>query len=708
MTQVQLEHVSFSYPQAKTEALSDISFSIEQGEYIAIVGTNGSGKSTLARILAKFYETTSGTYNLYDKEIPGIVFQSPKEQIVSSIVNCDTAFGPENLGLSKAEIELRTIECLSLVSLSHKALSRTNELSLGQTQRLAFAGTLALFPSIMILDEVTAMLDPVSKDELMMCVNQWNKKGHTIIHITHDESEALRCNRVIALEKGKIIFDGTSADFMNDKKIFQKIFSPEAIPMHKKTDGDDKTKNETSLTVENLCFNYDENPLIKNLSFTLKKGTVTALTGSSSCGKSTLFEILAGLQKPMGGKISALERPVLALQESEAALYRTFAGDDVAFGPINNGVKNKELLETVKKSMNLAGLPFKDYANRGTFQLSGGEKRKLSLAGLIALNKDIMIFDEPTAGLDSMSKIKVLSTLRQLADEGKTILFSTHRMDEIRIADFHLNWEEINNFKTENAASENDSQTENKLKPVEAFSNSKLLSTLKKSMSILSVSSDIKNKPAWKLPSLVKLILFISLFVCAMFIKNLVPLSILLFSNIAYSFLCKVSPKKFGISLKIFLPWILIFGIIEAFIYRDIGYILWEWGLFRITDTAINQFIFFMMRSLSVILCITSYAFTTTERELIDGLKILLYPLSLIKIPVRYFIIILEIIFRFIPLLFDELSCIIKTQLIRGSYSKVKGIKKFFVFTTFLVPLLLQTIRKAQNLADALTARRFS
>ena len=707
MSQVQLEHVSFSYPQAKTEALSDISFSIEQGEYIAIVGTNGSGKSTLARILAKFYEATDGTYNLFDKETPGIVFQSPKEQIVSSIVNCDTAFGPENLGLSKAEIELRTIECLSLVSLSHKALSRTNELSLGQTQRLAFAGTLALFHSIMVLDEVTAMLDPVSKDELMMCVDQWNRKGHTIIHITHDESEALRCNRVIALEKGKIIFDGTSADFMNDKKIFQKIFSPETLPLQK-TDGTDKTKNETSLSVENLCFNYDENPLIKNLSFTLKKGTVTALTGSCGCGKSTLFEILAGLQKPMGGKITAAERPVLALQESEAALYKTFAGDDVAFGPINNGVKNKELLETVKKSMNLVGLPFKDYANRGTFQLSGGEKRKLSLAGLIALNKDIMIFDEPTAGLDSMSKIKVLSTLRQLADEGKTILFSTHRMDEIRIADFHLNWEEINNCKTENAASENDSQTENKLKPVEAFSNSKLLSTLKKSMSILSVSSDIKNKPAWKLPSLVKLILFISLFVCAMFIKNLVPLSILLFSNIAYSFLCKVSPKKFGISLKIFLPWILIFGIIEAFIYRDIGYILWEWGLFRITDTAINQFIFFMMRSLSVILCITSYAFTTTERELIDGLKILLYPLSLIKIPVRYFIIILEIIFRFIPLLFDELSCIIKTQLIRGSYSKVKGIKKFFVFTTFLVPLLLQTIRKAQNLADALTARRFS
>ena len=633
MPQVQLEHVSFSYPQSKTNALSDISFSIEQGEYIAIVGTNGSGKSTLARILAKFYEATDGTYNLFDKETPGIVFQSPKEQIVSSIVNCDTAFGPENLGLSKAEVELRTIECLSLVSLSHKALSRTNELSLGQTQRLAFAGTLALFPSIMILDEVTAMLDPASKDELMMCVDQWNRKGHTIIHITHDESEALRCNRVIALEKGKIIFDGTSADFMNDKKTFEKIFSPEAIPMHKKTDGTDKTKNETSLSVENLCFNYDENPLINNLSFTLKKGTVTALTGSSGCGKSTLFEILSGLQKPMSGKITAAERPVLALQESEAALYKTFAGDDVAFGPINNGVKNKELLETVKKSMNLVGLPFKDYANRGTFQLSGGEKRKLSLAGLIALNKDIMIFDEPTAGLDSMSKIKVLSTLRQLADEGKTILFSTHRMDEIRIADFHLNWEEINNCKTENAALENDDKTQAQLKPVEAFSNSKLLSTLKKSMSILSVSSDIKNqdkknKPAWKLPALIKMLLFISLFVCAMFVKNLVPLSILLFSNIAYSFLCKVSPKKFGISLKIFLPWILIFGIIEAFVYRDIGFILWEWGLFRITDTAINQFIFFMMRSLSVILCITSYAFTTTERELIEGLKILLYPFT--------------------------------------------------------------------------------
>ena len=126
-------------------------------------------------------------------------------------------------------------------------------------------------------------------------------------------------------------------------------------------------------------------------------------------------------------------RGSLAQQNAQAALFEQFAGDDVAFGPRNFGKSGKELVEIVKKSMNQASIPFEEFSERQTVALSGGEKRRLSIAGIIALDNDVLLFDEPTAGLDSKSRTQVMKMMEELASEGKTILFSTHRMDE---ADF--------------------------------------------------------------------------------------------------------------------------------------------------------------------------------------------------------------------------------------------------------------------------------
>ena len=146
MPLLELKNVYYEYPHTNKIALDNINFSVSQGEYIAILGLNGSGKSTLARLIAGFFEPLKGEVIKQNGILPGIVFQQPKEQIVAGIVERDTAFGPQNLSMTESEIELRTIECLSVVSLVDKALSKTFELSLGQTQRLAFSGILALFP----------------------------------------------------------------------------------------------------------------------------------------------------------------------------------------------------------------------------------------------------------------------------------------------------------------------------------------------------------------------------------------------------------------------------------------------------------------------------------------------------------------------------------------------------------------------------------
>lgn len=753
MSLLKISDASYSYPHSKTNALENLNIQIEKGEYIALLGTNGSGKSTLARMMAMFFEPDTGTVELKKDVLPGIVFQQPKEQIVAGIVERDTAFGPQNLNISKSEIELRTIECLSVVGLADRALDRTFELSLGQTQRLAFSGILALFPDFLILDECTAMLDPSARNEILQLVDGWNRKGYTVIHITHDLSETLHAKRVLVLEKGHLIFDDSVENFMKSPNVLNKIFCDDSYLYERNNFFDNPPaqnsfllqKKEDALQVKNISFSWQERKVFENLSFSLKKGTLTSLTGPSGCGKSTLFECLAGLQNITFGEIYALNRPSLALQESEAALFESFAGDDVAFGPLNNGVSGKELLLRVKNSMEMVGLPYKEFANRQTFNLSGGEKRKLSLAGIIALDSDIMIFDEPTSALDSYSKKIVLQSLRRLADEGKTVLFSTHRLEEANIADVQLSWSDLissgaqeilgdsENFSgaqeilgeqkkssakpqifakqkihdEQKKSSASDSITNPKLKKMDAMENTKILKTLRKTSQALISPAKIPLSPVSVLPALLKTILFLSIFTVSIVVRPVFLCAILFAVNILYAILALYPPKKFFSAIKALLPWILIFAIIEILFFELDGNILFQWKKFVITDTKLQAISKIFLRAASLILCVGTFIYTTNERQILDGISLLLKPFSLIKIPVRYAVLVVGIIFRFIPILIEEFSGIIKTQIVRGAFGKAKGFKKLKILIPLFVPLLLQSFRKAEHLSEALTARYF-
>ena len=430
MSVISVEQLKFKYQNAKKNAVDGISFCIEKGAYTAIVGSNGSGKSTLARLLCGLETPLEGSIQVQENQNIGIVFQSPKDQIVSSIVSRDTSFGPKNLKLKKGEIELRTIESLSVVDLLDKANDSTSALSLGQTQKAALSGIIALHPEILILDEAISMLDPISREDILQFVKRWQKYGNTIIHITHDIEVVKQADNVIAMENGKIFFYGKSSAFLADEN---NVFRLNGTPLEKKDKSLwNKSKKEVVLKFEDVCFNYNEKSSVDNISFELYKGSITALTGSSGAGKSTILELAAGLLEQKSGFISGV-RGALAQQNAQAALFEQFAGDDVAFGPRNFGKSGKELVEIVKKSMNQASIPFDEFSERQTVALSGGEKRRLSIAGIIALDNDVLLFDEPTAGLDSKSRTQVMKMMEELASEGKTILFSTHRLDE---ADF--------------------------------------------------------------------------------------------------------------------------------------------------------------------------------------------------------------------------------------------------------------------------------
>ena len=632
---LEVKNVYYSYPQSEYNALENINFSVNAGDYIALLGLNGSGKSTLARILVGLLEVDSGNIVTAFDTLAGIVFQQPKEQIVSGVVSRDTAFGPRNLSLTEAEIELRTMECLSVVSLADRASSRTYELSLGQTQKLAFSGILALFPDFLILDEVTAMLDPASRKDLLQVIDKWNIRGHTIIHVTHSKEEALRAKRIIVLDKGHIVFDSTKADFIASE-YYKSIFKTFPIPQKSL-----KKSEEETLCVRNLAFSYLERKVFSSMSFSLKKGTLTAIMGASGCGKSTLFECIAGLKIANQGSVYANSRPVLALQESEVALFEPYAADDVAFGPKNRGVQGELLIESVQNAMNICDLPYKDFADRKTFSLSGGEKRRLSLAGIVALDADILIFDEPTSGLDPYCTHSIMCMLRKLADSGKTVLFSTHKKEEVLYADECLKWEELSAN-----ADETPLLKETALPQQNPSSQAKLLLNLQKISA--SVTAPPKIPPSFisKLPASIKILLFLLLFIATLASYPFWLCSIMFFCSFIYALLAHYPLKRTLKAYKTLFPWLLLFAIIQFCFYHtssDYKDAIFVWKWLVITKVKIMNICKLFIRAPAVITLLGAFIFTTEERQVLDGTASLLKPLAMLKVPVRYFVLIIGI-----------------------------------------------------------------
>ena len=219
-TFIKIENLSYSYKEddgRDMPVLHDLSLEIGRGEYVAILGHNGSGKSTLAKLLNLILTPTSG--NLTEDELyalrrkVGMVFQNPDNQLVATIVEEDVAFGPENLGLEQKEIRRRVDEALATVGMTEYAQHEPHRLSGGQKQRIAIAGIIAMLPECMIFDESTAMLDPVGRKDVLATIEKLNReKGITVLTITHYMNEAAKADRVIVLDDGRILTEGTPAE----------------------------------------------------------------------------------------------------------------------------------------------------------------------------------------------------------------------------------------------------------------------------------------------------------------------------------------------------------------------------------------------------------------------------------------------------------------------------------------------------------------
>jgi len=215
MILLEANDISYTYPHMKKKALDSVSLEIYSASYTAILGENGSGKSTLGKILAGILVADSGSIIAHEKPV-GIVFQSPKHQIIAGEVLKDSSLGPENMGKSRKDAKKIALEALKEIGLAEKMDANTLSLSLGQMQKLAMAGIIALSPKIIIFDEALSMIDPGGRQEILALIDDLHERGKTIISITHDEDEAKKAERIYFMQEGKIQSIIDKKEFEND------------------------------------------------------------------------------------------------------------------------------------------------------------------------------------------------------------------------------------------------------------------------------------------------------------------------------------------------------------------------------------------------------------------------------------------------------------------------------------------------------------
>ena len=456
---IEVRNLKYKYDsESENYTLNDVSFQVKKGEWLSIVGHNGSGKSTTVRLIDGLLEAESGDIiisgdkltaeNVWEKRRQiGMVFQNPDNQFVGATVEDDVAFGLENQGLDYDLMVERVQQALEFVSMQDFKEREPARLSGGQKQRVAVAGVLALRPDIIILDEATSMLDPEGRLDLIQTVKKI-KDGNqlTVISITHDLDEIALSDRVLVMKEGQVestatpreLFSredleelGLDQPFVNQVKAALRqsgLPLPDSYLTEKRIAG-----STMGITLKNVSYTYQagtpfEGPALFGVDLEIKSGSYTALIGHTGSGKSTILQLLNGLLVPNQGSVEVGSTVItadsvnkdikqvrkkvgLVFQFPESQVFDETVLKDVAFGPQNFGVSKEEAEALARKKLHLVGIS-EDLFNRSPFELSGGQMRRVAIAGILAMEPDILVLDEPTAGLDPFGRKELMSSLK--------------------------------------------------------------------------------------------------------------------------------------------------------------------------------------------------------------------------------------------------------------------------------------------------------
>lgn len=489
MAILQVENLSFTYPEAKQPALKNISFSLEDGEFAVLCGVSGCGKSTLLRMLKRElspFGKKDGAI-IYDglaqenlderracREI-GFVQQRPENQIVTDKVWHELAFGLESLGEENSVIRRRVGEMAAYFGIEKWFDKSTAELSGGQKQLLNLASVMVMQPKLLLLDEPTAQLDPIAAANFIATLHKLNRElGLTVLLVEHRLEEALPiADRVVLMDGGETEFDGSPRHFADyfgrnadhpmasalpaATRIFRQLGESGECPLTvregrkfvtsefknevRRLDKKNVTvKSEKILTVKNVSFRYEKDSpdVLRDVCFEVYKGEHLCLLGGNGSGKTTLLGVLSGTLRPYCGAVMLGEKKLRAYGKKE--LYH----QNLTVLPQNPQVlflKNtvsEDLSETCKameygrdESERLIAetakrLGITDVLSRHPFDLSGGEQQKAALAKLLILKPKILLLDEPTKGIDVHGRAQFAKILESLKGDGVTVVTVTH------------------------------------------------------------------------------------------------------------------------------------------------------------------------------------------------------------------------------------------------------------------------------------------
>jgi energy-coupling factor transport system ATP-binding protein len=424
---VEVDNLSFSYPEVSSPALENVSLRFEPGEVVALLGPSGSGKSTLLRALAGLVPHFHGGCFGGSVRVAGIdtrrsrpsvlagttaaVFQDPEDQVVMALVRNEVAFGLENLGVAPAEIWPRAEEALAAVGALHLAERRTAELSGGELQRVCLASALALRPRLLLLDEPTSQLDPEAAESFLRLVG--SLAGTTILSEQRTGRALALADRVLFLEGGRILADAVHHDGLAWLAEHRARYLPPAAEP-----GAGGSGGEAVCRVDRVSFAYRTGMhVLRGASLEVRRGEVVALEGPNGSGKTTLAKIAAGLLEPDSGWVELHGRAGYLSQDPGRYLVRDRVLDEVALGVGGDERLARDALERV-------GLGWA--AERHPRDLSSGERERLGLAAVAVAEPDLLVLDEPTRGIDPDRKAAISAWLADYAATGRGVLVATH------------------------------------------------------------------------------------------------------------------------------------------------------------------------------------------------------------------------------------------------------------------------------------------
>lgn len=482
-----IKDLTFSYPNKENFALQNVNLSINSGDFVVVCGQSGSGKTTLLRMLKKeiaphgekqgaVYYKGEDVEKLDDKNSAqkiGFVFQKPDQQIVTDKVWHELAFGLESLGYDSDYIRLRVGEMANYFGITSLFRKKTTELSGGQKQLMNLASVMAMSPDVIILDEPTSQLDPITANDFITTLKKINDElGLTVIIIEHRLQEVFPiADKVAVMEDGKVICCDTprnvceklsnhpmSQGFPSAVRIWQKSGSKGECPLTVKEGRNFININfserklplrntipntEDIITLKDVFFRYEKggNDILSGTNLSIKKGEHFCILGGNGSGKTTTLKILAGLLKPYRGKViidnnkmtkkttADFNRLGVAMlpQNPESVFLKSRVIDDYTELCKIKGIEKSAYEDKINSVAEKLGI--KDLLENHPYDLSGGEIQKCALGKVLISEPKILLLDEPTKGVDAYSKLSLSKILQEIRSDGVTIITVTHDVE---------------------------------------------------------------------------------------------------------------------------------------------------------------------------------------------------------------------------------------------------------------------------------------